>query len=83
MDLIGLHTSLSVILAVWSAVQNRHRGAGLPTPIRGTNEFTAWTRLLASLQGAPRPLIHPIHKTMVQRLLAWRPHGLAAAGRQL
>jgi integrase len=77
MDLMDLHTPRSVILAVWSAVQNRHRGAGLRTRIRGMNEFTAWTRLLASLQGAPRPLIHPIHRTMVQRLLAWRPSGLA------
>ena len=77
MDLLSLRTPRSVILAVWSAVQNRHRGAGLPTPIRGANEFTAWTRLLASLQGAPRPLIHPTHKTMVQRLLAWRPASLA------
>ena len=77
MDLLGLRTPRSVILAIWSAVQNRHRGAGLRTPIRGHNEFSAWTRLLASLQGAPRPLLYPIHRTMVQRLLAWRPQSVA------
>ena len=77
MDLMGLRTPRSVIIAIWSAIQNRHRGAGLPTPIRGPNEFSTWTRLLGSLQGAPRPLIFPVHRSMVQRLLAWRPASLA------
>ena len=77
MDLMSLRTPRSVIIALWSAVQNRHRSAGLRPPIRGTNEFSAWSRLLGTLQGAPRPLLYPIHKTMVQRLLAWRPATLA------
>jgi integrase len=77
MDLMGLRTPRSVIIAVWSAIQNRHRCAGLPTPIQGPNEFSSWTRVLGSLQGAPRPLIFPIHRSMVQRLLAWRPSTLA------
>ena len=79
MDLMGLHTPSSVILAAWSAVQDQHHCAGLPAPILDTNEFTTWTSLLASLQGAPssRPLIHLAHKIMVQRLLAWRPTSLA------
>jgi integrase len=77
MDLIGLQTPRSVILAIWSAIQNRHRGAGLRTPIHGPNEFSAWSRLLASLQGAPRPLLYPIHRSMVHRLLAWRTSSLA------
>ena len=77
MDLIGLKTPRSVILAIWSAIQNRHRGAGLRPPIHGPNEFSAWSRLLASLQGAPRPLLHPIHRSMVHRLLAWRSTSLA------
>jgi integrase len=76
MDMLGLGTPRSVILATWSAVQNRHRAAGLRTPIDGPGEFSAWTRTLASLQGAPRPLLFPIHKTMVRRLLAWRPTGI-------
>ena len=73
MDLMGLSTPRSVILAIWSAVQNRHRIAGYKTPINGPGEFSAWTRMLASLQGAPRPLLFPIHKTMIHKLLAWRP----------
>jgi hypothetical protein len=59
------------------ARQNRHRGAALRPPIHGPNEFSAWSRLLASLQGAPRPLLYPIHRSMVQRLLALRPSSLA------
>jgi integrase len=77
MDLMGMRTPRSVIIAVWSAIQNRHRGAGLTPPIRGPNEFSTWTRLLGSLQGAPRPLLFPIHQSMVRRLLAWRPTALA------
>ena len=77
MDLIGLRTPRSVIIAVWAAVQNRHRGAGVAPPIQGPNEFSSWTRILGSLQGAPRPLIFPVHRTMVERLLAWRPATLA------
>jgi hypothetical protein len=77
MDLMGLHTPHSVIIAIWSAIQNRHRGAGLPPPIQGPNEFSTWTRLLGSLQGQQRPLFFHIHWTMVQRLLAWRPSALA------
>jgi hypothetical protein len=70
MDLIGLQTPCSIILAVWSSIQNRHRRAGLRPPIHGPNEFSAWTSLLASLQGAPHTLLYPIHRSMVQRLLA-------------
>ena len=57
----------------WSGLDQAWTTAGGPQPgpvhrLDSAPGFSA---------GGPRPLIHPIHRTMVQRLLAWRPHGLA------
>ncbi len=60
MDLMSSCTPRSVIIALWCEVTvlNRHRRAGLRTPICSTNVFSARSRLLSlgTLQGAPRPL---------------------------
>jgi hypothetical protein len=75
-ELLCMGTPRSVIIAIWAAVQHRHRTAGLPPPIHGFGEFTAWTRCLSSLMGRPSALLFPIHRVLVAALLRLRPSGL-------
>ena len=72
-ELLCMGTSRSVIVAIWSAIQNRHRVAGLKTPIYGPGEFSAWVRCLASLVGRPTALLFPVHRLIVAALLRARP----------
>ena len=78
-ELLCMGTPRSVITAIWAAVQNRHKCAGLLPPIYGFGEFTAWTRCLSSLVGRPSSLIFPIHRILVVKLLRMRPVGLRDA----
>lgn len=75
-ELLCMGTPRSVITAIWGAVQNRHRVAGLHPPIFGFGEFSAWTRCLSSLLGRPSALRFPIHRTLVALLLRLRPTSL-------
>ena len=75
-ELLCMGTPRSVITAIWAAVQHRHHCAGLPAPISGFGEFSAWTRCLASLLGRPSALLFPIHRSLVAALLRLRPAGL-------
>ena len=75
-ELLCMGTPRSVITAIWAAIQNRHRVAGLPPPIAGPGEFSAWCRCLASLVGRPTALLFPIHRRIVADLLRMRPHFL-------
>ena len=75
-ELLCMGTSRSVITAIWSAIQNRHKCAGLPPPIHGFGEFTAWSRCLSGLLGKPSALLFPIHRLLVAALLRMRPDGL-------
>ena len=72
-ELLCMGTPRSVITAIWAAVQNRHKVAGLPPPIAGLGEFSAWTRCLASLVGRPTALLFPVHRSIVACLLRMRP----------
>ena len=71
-ELLSLGTSRSVITGIWSSVQNRHRVAGLATPISGAGEFSAWVRCLSSLVGRPTALLFPVHRNLVAEMLRWR-----------
>ena len=75
-ELLCMGTPRSVITAIWAAVQNRHRVAGLLPPILGFGEFSAWTRCLSSILGRPSALRFPIHRTLVATLLRLRPTSL-------
>ena len=74
-DLITQAASASLIEAVWNAIQARHRQNHLTPPIdgRGARELTAWKRSIASITGRPLSLKLPIQRTIVVRLLIWRP----------
>ena len=72
-DLITHATSHSVIRAVWSAVNARHRFYGYVPPLCERLEFTAWVRAIGCIMGRPLSLKLPIHKSVVARLLRWRP----------
>lgn len=72
-ELLCMGTSRAVITAIWSAIQNRHRVAGLKPPIHGAGEFSAWTRCLASLVGRPTALLFPVHRLIIAALLRARP----------
>lgn len=72
-ELLCMGTSRSVITAIWAAVQHRHRTAGLPPPISGLGEFSAWTRCLAGLVGRPTALLFPVHRLLVAAMLRARP----------
>jgi hypothetical protein len=72
-ELLCMGTPRSVITAIWAAVQNRQKVAGLPPPIAGLGEFSAWTRCLASLVGRPTALLFPVHRSIVACLLRMRP----------
>ena len=76
-DLIAFGASCSQILAVWSAIQSRHRWYSLPEPIHGRGEFSAWARSIGTITGRPMKLKFPIHKAVVQWLLRWRPTRVA------
>jgi hypothetical protein len=71
-ELLSLGTSRSVITGIWSAIQNRHRVAGMNTPITGAGEFSAWIRCLSSLVGRPSALLFPVHRNLVAAMLRWR-----------
>ena len=71
-ELLCLGTPRSVITAIWAAVQNRHRVAGLTPPIHGFGEFAAWTRCLARLVGRPTALLFPVHRLLVATMLRFR-----------
>ena len=75
-ELLCMGTSRSVITAIWSAIQSRHRVAGLPPPITGPGEFSAWRRCLATLVGRPSALLFPVHRLIVADLLRMRPGSL-------
>ena len=75
-ELLCMGTPRSVITAIWAAVQNRHRVAGLQTPIYGFGEFSAWTRCLARLVGRPTALLFPVHRILVARMLRLHPDAL-------
>ena len=75
-ELLCMGTTRSVIVAIWAAVQHRHKCAGLPPPIAGLVEFTTWIRCLAGLLGKPSALLFPIHRTLLAALLRLRPCGL-------
>ena len=75
-ELLCMGTPRSVITAIWAAIQNRHRIAGLHPPIYGFGEFSAWTRCLSSLLGRPSALRFPIHRSLVVLLLRLRPASL-------
>jgi hypothetical protein len=68
-ELLCMGTPRSVISSIWSAIQNRHRTAGLIAPISGFGEFSAWTRCLASLVGKPSALLFPVHHILVAAML--------------
>ena len=72
-ELLCMGTSRSVIIAIWSSIQNRHKVAGLKPPIIGAGEFSAWTRCLASLVGRPTALLFPVHRLIIAALLGSRP----------
>ena len=76
-DLITHAASASLIEAVWHAIQARHRQYHLVPPIDGRGELTAWKRSISSVTGRPLSLKLPIHRTIVVRLLAWRPTQVA------
>ena len=69
-------TPRSAVTAVWSAVQSRHRVAGLAPPIVGPGEFAAWVRCLSSIVGRPTALLFPVHRFIVAGLLRMRPSSL-------
>ena len=75
-ELLCMGTPRSVISSIWSAIQNRHRTAGLIAPISGFGEFSAWTRCLASLVGKPSALLFPVHRILVVAMLRTRPDSL-------
>ena len=76
-DLIAFGSSRSQIMAVWAAVQARHRSFALTPPIEGKGEYTAWARTLGSIMGQPLRLKFPIHRAVVAWLLRWRPASVA------
>ena len=75
-ELLCMGTSRAVITAIWAAIQNRHRAAGMIPPIHGFGEFAAWTRCISTLMGRPSALRFPIHRVLVAALLRLRPEGL-------
>ena len=76
-DMLAFRMSRSQIMAVWNAVQARHRSYALLPPIRGQGEYTAWARMLGSVMGSPMRLKFPIHKAVVAALLRQRPASVA------
>jgi len=76
-DLIAFGASCSQIVAVWSAIQSRHRWYSLPEPIYGRGEFSAWVRSIGTITGRPIKLKFPIHQAVVRWLLRWRPASVA------
>ena len=55
----------------------RHRQYHLKQLIDGRGELTTWKSSIASVIGRPLSLKLPIHRTIVVRLLAWRPTQVA------
>ena len=79
-DLITHAASVSLVEAVWHgrhAIKARHRQYHLKQPIDGRGELTAWKHSIASVTGRPLSLKLHIHRTIVVRLLAWRPTQVA------
>lgn len=64
------------ITQCWSAIQHRHRMFGLPAPLAGRGEFSAWARGLRSVAGRPRKLTQPIDRNIVVDLLELRTTAL-------
>mgnify|MGYP003346699864 CR=1 FL=1 len=72
-DLVAFRVSASVMASVWAAVQARHHMLDLVPPLSRRGEFSAWAKSVAAFAGRPLDLKLPIHKSVVHRLLAWRP----------
>mmetsp|Transcript_37387 Transcript_37387/g.99576 ORF Transcript_37387/g.99576 Transcript_37387/m.99576 type:complete len:386 (+) Transcript_37387:1857-3014(+) len=53
-----------------------HRMFGLPAPLAGRGEFSAWARGLRSVAGRPRRLTQPIDRKIVVDLLELQPAAL-------
>jgi hypothetical protein len=82
-DLVSFATSRSLIASVWSAIQARHKLFDIQPLLDRRGEFAAWERSISCILGRPLSLKLPIHKTVVARLLRWRPAGLADNRRRL
>ena len=76
-DLVTHAASASLIETLWHAIQACHPQYHPTPPIDGRGELTAWKRSIASVTGRPLSLKLPIHRTVVVRLLAWRPTQVA------
>ena len=60
-----------------AAIHARRRQYHLKPPIDRRGELTAWKRSITSVTGRPLSLKLLIHRTIVVRLLAWRPTQVA------
>ena len=82
-DLVSFATSRSLISSVWAAIQARHRLFGLLPPLDRRGEFAMWERSISCIMGRPLSLKLPIHKSVVAKLLRWRPAAVADNRRRL
>ena len=77
MELLCLGCSLPTVKGYLDSIQHRHRANDLPSPLRCSSSYQRLCRTLSRFQGRQVRYKYPIHRSLVVKILAYRPSTLA------
>ena len=76
MELLCLGCSLPTVKGYLDSIQHRHRANDLPSPLRCSSSYQRLCRTLSRFQGRQVRYKYPIHRSLVVKILAYRPSTL-------
>jgi hypothetical protein len=69
-QLLALRCGPAHLQSVWGAIAQRHRDAGLATPLDKPGEYSRWLHACSVTEGRPRLLKFPIQREVIAKLLS-------------
>ena len=69
-QLLALRCGPVHLQSIWGAIAQRHRDAGLATPLDKPGEYSRWLHACSVTEGRPRQLKFPIQRDIIAKLLA-------------
>ena len=67
-QLLALRCSPAHLQSIWAAIAQRHREAGLHTPLDAPGEYSRWLHACSVTVGRPRLLKFPVQRNILVRL---------------
>ena len=71
-QLLALRCGPAHLQSIWAAIAQRHREAGLHTPLDAPGEYSRWLHACSVTVGRPRLLKFPVQRDILVRLLEQR-----------